>query len=74
MSELAGEFQKAESSWLPVDLSPALSGENTEPRPSLLLCSDDEPLIYTGKYHSLAAEPETGKTRLALQIVAEVIR
>lgn len=62
------------SGWLPVDLEPALNGENPEPRPSILARSDGHPLIYKGKYHSLAAEPEAGKTRLMLHAGAEVLR
>lgn len=61
------------SSWLPVDLEPALKGENPEPRPDFLARSDGEPIIYRGKVHSLAAEPEAGKTKLLLQVINEVL-
>lgn len=61
------------SGWLPVDLEPALNGENPEPRPSILMRSDGHPLIYKNKYHSIAAEPEAGKTKLLLYAAAKVM-
>jgi len=68
-----GAMPAEDSTWLPVDLEPALKGENTEPRPSILIRSDGHPLIYRQKFTSIAAEPEAGKTRLLLHAIVEII-
>ncbi len=72
-SILNGHSAIEKSTWLPIDLGPALSGENPEPRPSLLTRSDGQPLVYKGKITSIAAEPEAGKTKLVAHAVAEVV-
>lgn len=60
------------SSWLPVDLGPALRGEQTAPEPGILTRSDGLGLLYRGKVHVLAGEPESGKSWLA-QLAAAIV-
>jgi AAA domain len=55
-----------ESTWAPVDLGPALRGEQTADPPAILPRTDDICLLYAGKVHSIYGEPESGKTWLAL--------
>lgn len=51
----------------------ALAGEHTEDEPSMLGRSDGICLLYDGKIHFFAAEPEAGKSWLALHACAEQI-
>ncbi len=50
----------------PVDLDPILAGNLEPPSPAFLRRSDDAKLLYAGKLHWVASEPEAGKTWLAL--------
>ncbi len=55
------------STWAPVDLAPILSDDGElEPPPAILPRSDKERLLYRGKIHSVAGEPEAGKGWLVL--------
>lgn len=60
-------------SWEPVDLVALLAGEIEQVKPTMLVRADGEPLIYPGKIHAFNAEPEAGKTWLALLAVAEAL-
>jgi hypothetical protein len=57
--------------WQLEDLAPILAGTTAEKPPSMLLRIDEQGLIYPGKTHSIAGEPEAGKGWLALQLCAE---
>lgn len=56
----------ARTSWWPRDLDPVLSGEQTEPPPTVLTRTDGQPLWYSGKINGLIGESESGKTWVAL--------
>lgn len=65
-----GKAQQPEAEarpWLPVDLGPYLSGEVVEAAPAILNRADGVAILYPGKHHSLAAEPEAGKSTLAAE-------
>lgn len=66
----AASVADAGSSWQPVDLAPVLEGEG-QPPPSILTRSDGACLLYRGKLHEVAAEPEGAKTWLGLAASAE---
>lgn len=59
------------TSWWPRDLAPVLSGEQTEPPPTVLTRSDGQPLWYAGKINGLIGESESGKTWVALLAVSQ---
>lgn len=59
------------TSWWPRDLGPVLSGEQTEPPPTVLTRTDGQPLWYAGKINGLIGESESGKTWVALLGVAQ---
>jgi hypothetical protein len=61
-------------SWTPVDLTEVLTGQHARVVPTLGLRNDGVRLLYPAKEHSLAAEPECGKTWLMLLIVADILR
>lgn len=54
------------STWAEVDLGPYLSGEVTEPEPSILTRADGHGLIYSGLVNSLYGKSESGKTWVAM--------
>lgn len=60
-------------SWRPVDLGPLLAGHGLEAGPNLLVRTDGVCLLYRGKVHAVNAEPESGKTFLALAVCVERI-
>jgi hypothetical protein len=60
-------------SWSPEDLDAIMAGGRTYVLPTMLRRSDGRTLLYPGKLHSLAGEPEAGKTWVALLAIAEVI-
>lgn len=52
----------------------ALLGTNLEPeQPSFFRRSDGGSLLYAGKMHTLQAEPSSGKSWIALHIIAEIL-
>jgi hypothetical protein len=60
------------SSWTPVDLGPILEGDaDPEPAPRMLARSDGESLLYRGKVHLCAGEPEGAKGWLAMKACTE---
>ena len=62
------------STWAPVDLTDILAGKRARVVPELGARNDGVPLLYRGKEHSIASEPECGKTWwMALQ-VAHVLK
>jgi hypothetical protein len=69
----AGEFDSdgEATTWEPIDLSPWMNGEITQPQPSLgITRSDGLRFIYPGREHAVLGETESGKTWLALGCVA----
>ena len=66
---------EARTTWLPIDLAPIVAnGAGLEPPPVMLARSDGEQLLYAGKIHWFAGEPESAKGWLALAAAAERIR
>ena len=61
------------STWWPVDLEAALSGENPEPGPQYLTRDDNQPLIYPAKVNGIIGESESGKTWVALLAVQQAL-
>jgi AAA domain len=70
------KFGRADrSSWAPVDLTPIVAnGDDLEPPPVMLARSDGERLLYAGKIHWFAGEPESAKGWLALGACVERIQ
>ena len=66
-------MEPSDTSWAPVDLEAVLDGDDLDPRPQLLTRSDAVKLLYPGRRHAFAGEPESCKTWLALLAVAEVL-
>jgi hypothetical protein len=60
--------------WAPVDLADVLSGDRVPVTPALGWRTDGVPLIYRGKEHAVAGEPESGKTWFALLIVKDLLQ
>lgn len=62
------------STWAPVDLAPVLENRDAlEPPPSVLARNDGSCLLYAGKIHWLAGEPEAAKGWTALLAAKEQI-
>lgn len=61
------------TSWAPVDLSNVVAGGVLAEPPTILLRTDGNALLYSGKVHSVSGEPESGKTWLLLHAVAELV-
>ncbi len=60
--------------WTPIDLKPVLDGTAPIVLPTLGRRNDGIPLLYAGKEHSIASEPECGKTWFALLQVLHVLK
>ena len=64
-------------SWEPVDVAEVLdalaSGKVIGPVPTMLLRVDGAALLYPGEMHQIAAEPESGKSWIALGEAARLI-
>lgn len=61
------------SSWDAVNLAATLAGEGDTATPAMLRRTDGQALLYTGKLHAFNAEPESGKSWLAMWACLEVI-
>jgi hypothetical protein len=59
------------TSWQEVPLAAALEGEPADEEPTMLARSDGACLLYPGRIHGFAGEPESGKSWLALHACAE---
>lgn len=64
----------AESSWNPVGLLPYLDSEYVGFEPTLLTKTDGRALLYPGAVHSIAGEPGSGKSWVALVAAKEVLQ
>lgn len=63
--------KETRTTWAPVDLSEILAGTYTQPTPTMLERTDGRALLYPGRIHALNAEPEAGKSWLALKAADE---
>jgi hypothetical protein len=61
------------STWTPINLQEAVSGDYTGPQPALLRRSDGKDLMYPGKLHSVAGPPGGGKSWIAQVLTAQVL-
>lgn len=59
--------------WVPVDLTDVLNGTAPVVEPEFGRRHDGVALLYRGKEHSIASEPECGKTWFALMCVHDVL-
>lgn len=66
-------FVKAKTSWGEIDFGALLKGDLDEPEPELLVRTDGPHLLYGGKVHSIAGEPESGKSWFALVAAAQAL-
>lgn len=64
--------ERTESTWRPVDLTDALSGADVPP-PSELRRSDGIHLLYAGRTHAMAGEPESCKSWAAMVAAVQVL-
>ena len=62
------------TSWAPIDLGPVLTGEDAGPEPGVLYRADGLGLLYDGKVHVVAGEPESGKSWLVQLATSEVLK
>jgi hypothetical protein len=60
--------------WTPIDLTPVLDGQTTPVLPEIGQRHDGQRLLYRGKEHSIASEPECGKTWFAVLQVLDVLK
>jgi AAA domain len=65
-----GDGPEEISSWRPVDLEAVADGSATTEPPTMLARTDGAPLLYAGKRHLLAGEPESGKGWLTMLAAA----
>lgn len=68
---LADDLVEIRAAWEFTDLGPILAGVTGDEPPSMLRRSDDQGLMYRGKVHNLAGEPEAAKGWLAMYASAE---
>jgi hypothetical protein len=61
------------SSWRPVDITAVLDGTRVQPVPEIGRRQDGVRMFYRGKEHSVASEPECGKTWWLLLQVVDVL-
>lgn len=64
---------KRRTSWWPVDLTDAISGQWSDPPPEILHRQDGVAIFYPGKVNGLIGESESGKTWVALAAVRELL-
>lgn len=60
--------------WAPVDLSALIGAERKPVVPELGRRHDGVGLLYRGREHAVASEPECGKTWFVLHIVADILK
>jgi hypothetical protein len=68
----AGEGAVADS-WTPIDMAPVVSGEHSSIMAAIGARDDGVRLLYPGREHVVASEPEAGKTWLLMHIVRTVL-
>lgn len=67
------EDSEGRESWKPVDPTDILNNEFQAVLPEIGRRNDGIPLLYRGKEHAIASEPECGKTWFVLMIVKDVL-
>lgn len=70
----ASETSVERGGWTPIDLTPVLNGTAAKVLPEIGRRHDGVKLIYRGKEHSIASEPECGKTWFALLQVIDILK
>ena len=73
MADQLGVLHPAHPSWTPVDLTEVLAGDFKAQQPSVGHREDGMGVLYAGKTHSVASEPEAGKTWFALTLAGQEI-
>jgi hypothetical protein len=69
-----GSFRSTEEhSWSPVDLSEVLQGGTVTTPPRVMGRTDGVMMLYPGRVHSVAGEPEAGKSWVCLAAAAEAM-
>ena len=68
---LAAEEKIDTTTWHEVSLAGVLDGEPDDDLPTMLVRDDGACLVYPGRIHVFAGEPESGKSWLALHLCAE---
>lgn len=68
---LAAEERVDTTTWHEVSLLGVLEGEPEDDQPTMLVRDDGACLVYPGRVHVFAGEPESGKSWLALHLCAE---
>lgn len=71
LESLGVEEKVDTSTWNEVSLIGVLEGEPEDDQPTMLVRDDGACLIYPGRVHVFAGEPESGKSWLALHLCAE---
>jgi AAA domain len=69
-----GDGPEEISSWRPVNLEAIVEADVTAGAAALLPRSDGVAILYSGKRHLIASEPEGGKSWLAMKAAAEEIQ
>jgi hypothetical protein len=67
---IAGDTEKAASSWSPVEL---FAEDHAPVQPQVLVRSDGMSLLYRAKTHAVNGESESGKTQLALATAVQEV-
>ncbi|SCG60296.1 bifunctional DNA primase/polymerase [Micromonospora inositola] len=71
--ESTGQGEQAAPGWTADDLTDVLSGKRVRVVPELAQRQDGVALLYRGKEHAVAGEPESGKTWFALMCARDVL-
>lgn len=61
------------TTWGAVDLAAALEGRSLDPPPDMCARTDGVCLFYSGAVHTIAGEPESGKTWVALYTCTQLL-
>jgi hypothetical protein len=73
LSAIGSARTLAEDSWAPVDLTAALEGGDGVALPRVMARDDGVQMLYPGRVHMVAGEPEAGKSWVALCAAAQVV-
>ena len=72
--EVADEDQEQKPGWEPEDITDILDGNRPPVLAEIGRREDGMSILYPGKEHSIAGEPESGKTWFALMVVAQELK
>lgn len=62
------------TSWSPLDMEAVMNGQDLDPPPDLGRREDGQALFYQNALHVIAAEPESGKTFLAVWLAVQTMK